>query len=241
MTDYNPNNMFKFEELISDVCEDFGNTSLQARNRAKRMINRGLERIIGHGKRWTWTRVMGEILTSDGEEFYSLEDDCRKPFFFRRTGTNRGKMTCIPDSEFYEAVPDTEDTSGVPEMWSPDGVDSNGAYQVRFYPIPDGEYTVKYKYERGIIPLRNDADDVRAVSGLPGHMREVLLKMSSALMFKGIDDARYNDDMAEAVAMVNAAYADDQENADREIRAPARSNVDQMDDSWPRLPSNFSR
>jgi hypothetical protein len=237
---YDPSERFTFLEIATVVAENFGSTSAQSITRCKKLVNRAAERLVGHGRKWSWTKITDTFDTVADQAEYSLNDDVRKPFLFALTGSTRGKLECMPDRSFVEAVPDADETSGSPTLWRLDGVDSNGQVQIALWPVPDAVYTVQYKYWKQMEPMVEDDDDVRSKMGLPAHMLEVLIQIATALSFKGIDDARYNDDMAEAMAMLDAAYADDQDNPDVTIRAPERTR-DELTDGEPIYPSNYGR
>lgn len=118
------------------------------------------------------------------------------------------------------------------------GRDSSGAIQVRLWPIPDTEYRIYVDFKKNIEHMRQDQDDAREFFSLPPDMLEILIQMATALSFKGIDDARYTEDMAEAEFMLANAYADDQENNDTVIRAREIETEETIIDG-PIYPSNI--
>jgi hypothetical protein len=235
---FEPNELYRLENVVLDVARNFGNESTQSKDRIKRMINRAATRIIGHDRKWSWLYVVDSFETAADVETYSLNQDTRSLLMLWKTGDNRGPIDRIPSRQFRKYVPDESTYSGVPRLWDEAGVDTNGSKVISLFPVPDNTYTVKYQYYRHLLPVRNDQTNLWAYWGMPPNIIEILIQMATALTFKGIDDDRYQTDIAEAEAMIVDAYAADQEKGNTIIRAPAE-DPDNFFSDGPMMPWNF--
>lgn len=234
---YSPNELYRLENVTLDVARQFGNESSQSQDRIKRVINRAATLVAGNERKWSWMQVNEAFNTVSDKETYSLNQDVRELLQFWKTGENRGTIDRIGPSQFRKYVPDATVYSGVPRMWDEQGVDTNGAKIISLFPIPNGIYEVNYRYFRHLLPVRNDQTNLWAYWGMPPNVIECLIQMTTALMFKGIDDSRYKLERGEAEAMIQDAYSADQVKGNTTIRVPGTD----PDNMWsdPMLPPNF--
>jgi len=214
------NQLYRFKDLAFDVAQNFGNTTQQSQDKAARMLNRAAVRVAGNNRRWTWLMIKDSFHTSQGIEEYSLNQDVAVTQMFWMEGSNRQKLDRIPSARFRELVPNSTEDSGNPRLYDFAGVDSSGCKVVTLWPIPGGDLEIFYRYRRFILPIQDKEANVWGRWGMPPNVMECLIEYATALMFKGVDDRRHNEQLGQAEAMVLDAYAADQENLDTTQRIP---------------------
>lgn len=236
------NELFRFGELAFDVATIFGVTTEQGLKRARRSLNRAAIAIAGHDRNWSWLRVKDSLYTSSGIREYSLPEGLRADIeHFWMEGSYRGKLTRIPTNRFVKAEPDASTTSGTPQFFDYEGVDSSGCMQFSFFPVPSARIQIHFRGTREIVPIDDDDKDVRAYWGLPQSMLEPLIKKAAAICVQGVSTQRFEQLSGEADALIEAAYAADQSRKNTTYRAPMieASGGPEFDD--PRLPPQFDR
>lgn len=236
------NELFRFSEIAYDVGLIFGSTTDQGLDRAKRCINRAAIAMTSRGKRWNWLRVKDSVLTTLGEEEYSLPEDFRKEEMFWIQGSNRQKLDRISSRRARELAPDQTIASGVPRLYDFNGVDSSGCRILTLYPNPSASgIEVFFRYSRHVMPIRDDAKDVRATWGMPPDVIEALTQKASALAIQGVNSARYFQMNKEADTLIQELYDDDQSHPDATYQAEMIGSTDGRNDGDPAFPSNYSR
>lgn len=235
---FEPNELYKFENVILDIARQFGNESQKSQDRIARLVNRAMTLVIGANRQWRFLKKVETITTSASVSEYTLNTDVEEILLFWKTGSHRGPLTRIPEGQFRAFVPDESVYTGIPNLWDDEGVDSNGSMVVSFWPIPSGAVEIKYQYYRRLVPLRNPQQNLIAVWGVPPRVIEAIIQMATALTFKGIDDARYKAERAEAEEMAEAYFIADQFNGNTEIRVPA-VHPGELIGGGPQLPSNY--
>lgn len=240
MSDFEPNEIFRFEEVAYDVALIFGMTTDQALARAKRCLNRAMIDLCGHDRRWSWLKTTDFVTTSSGENEYSLNQNVKKIHEVWIKGNNRQKLDRIPTSKFTELVPNEELATGVPRLFDEQGVDSSGAKVMSFYPVPSGEYEIWYRYTRYISPCKDDQKDLRAYWGLPENLLNPLTQKAAAFCMQGTNNSKARELNDEADRLIAEAYAADQARPDTTYRAPMQDEA-AMVSTGPMLPPQFGR
>lgn len=235
---FEPNELYKFENVILDIARQYGNESQKSQDRIARLVNRAATLVVGNNRQWKFLKKVETFTTSSGVSEYTLNTDVDEILLFWKTGSHRGSLTRIPPGQFRKYVPDESVYSGIPNLWDDMGTDSNGSMVVALWPIPSGSVEVKYQYYRRPVPLRNGGDNLIARWGMPPRVIECVIQMATALTFKGIDDARYKAERAEAEAMIQDCFMADQFNGNTEIRVPGR-DPDEIIGGGPQLPTNY--
>lgn len=235
---FEPNELYRFENVVFDVARQYGNESQLSRDRIGRIVNRAAVLVAGDDRDWSWMHVIDTFTTATGVEEYTLNADVRDILQMWKTGSNRGPIDRIGPKQFRRFVPDTTVYNGVPRMWDDRGVDSSGSKIISLFPIPSGAYTINYQYFKHITPIRNNQVDVRSWWGMPPNVIECVIQMATALTFKGMDDARYKAERAEAEAMVQNAFMADQRKGATVIRVPSEDPDNAFSDG-PMLPPTW--
>lgn len=151
----------------------------------------------------TETGLFNYILVDSGTRFRVIDVlNDSKDFQMRYAATN------WMDRQFLL----TTNTSGIPNYYNFNGVNDNGDTQVDLYPIPDGEYTIRFNL---IIPqpdLVNDTDKIK----IPSHLA-CLLAYAKAIAERGEDSGilsseayqLYKQALADAVAIERNRYLEE--------------------------------
>lgn len=232
--------LFRFGEIAFDVASILGVTTEQGLKRSRRAINRAMIDIAGHDRKWSWLRVKDSFYTVAGTREYSMQAEVRGDIAqMWMEGAHRGKLTRIPTTQFVNAEPDVNTTSGTPMFFDYEGVDSSGCRVISLFPTPASAIQVFLRYTREIQPISDESKDVRAYWGLPASMLNALIQKSAALVVQGVSTERY-DILNNAAEMIIAdAYAADQSMSNTKYRAPMIGSEDQ--DMDPRLPPQYDR
>lgn len=237
-TELEDNELFRFGEIAFDVAQIYGLTNSQGLKRARRALNRAIIEIAGHDRNWSWLRVKDSFLTTSGVREYSLDREVRSDVsHFWMQDSNRGVIHRVPTGQFVKSEPDEDSTSGIPEYFDYEGVDSSGAQVFSFFPVPSSAIRIYFRYTRQPKPIQDESKDVRVAWGLPQNMLPVLTKKAAALCVEGVNSTRYDKLNAEAEAMIEIAYAADQSRKNTRYRAPLSSDTPMRDDV--RLPPEF--
>jgi hypothetical protein len=212
--------LFRFLDIAYDVGLNFGSTTDQGLDRAKRCLNRAATQLAGHDRRWSWLRVKDSILTVQGEPEYSLPPDFRKEEQFWIQEGSRRKLGRISTALKTELVPDAELRTGIPSLYDFEGVDSVGSRVATFWPCPsEDDIEIWFRYSRFILPIRDDQKSLRASWGMPPNIIEVLVQKASALAIQGINSDKYFALNNAADAQIAEAYAADQSHPDATYQA----------------------
>lgn len=235
-----PNELNRFGNLAFDVATIFGVTTEQGLQRARRALNRAAISIAGHDRNWSWLRVKDFFYTANGVREYSMQEEVRADIeHLWMEGTYRGKLTRVPTNGFVKSEPDAESTTGTPEMFDYEGVDSSGCVVLSLFPVPSSRIQVFLRYTRTIRPIDDDEKDVRAYWGLPQSMIEPLIQKAAAICVQGVSTSRYQALNGEAERLIEEAYAADQSRKNTTYRAPMIGDDGESD--GPRLPPQFDR
>lgn len=211
--------LFRLENIAYDVALNFGNVGDVALARMQRLVQRAMFLVAGHDRRWSWLEARDSIVTVSAQEEYSLSELVREVESFWIEESNRQKLSRIPTNYFQELVPMPTDASGAPRMYDFRGVDSSGNKVVSFYPIPDDAIEIFYRFSKQIVPVKNVQQDIRQAWGIPANIASVVIETATALAYQGVNDARYQNQLALCTAMIDAAYAADQSHPDTTYRA----------------------
>jgi hypothetical protein len=210
--------LYRLENIAYDVGLNFGNTGDVAIARNFRLVNRAMVKIAGHDRRWSWLRTKDKILTVAGRYEYSLRVDAKEVTKFWMEGANRGEIIRIPEG-FEE---DANLTQGVPNLYDWRGVDSQGARVVTFYPAATPGIEIWYRFFKHIMPIKDGSCDVRTYWGIPPNIAELLIEVTTALAWQGINDKRFSDQVVMVSQMIDDAYAADQSNVGTRYRAQSQ-------------------
>lgn len=228
---YNPNELYKFENVALDVARTIGNESSQAVDRIKRLINRAATIVGGYDRKWSWLKVVDDTVnTVANDRYVYLPMEVKELLQIWVTGENRQTLDRIPSVEFRRLVPNPEEYTGTPRLYDYEGVDSSGATVLSLYPAPSSVITLGMDYYRHILPIRNDSTNIRSHWGMPPPIIEILISVTAALFWKGIDDERYRQELADAMAEIKEAYGADRNKPGTIIRARADDGNDDLDD-----------
>jgi hypothetical protein len=237
-SDLDPDDIFRFGNIVYDVGVDFGSTTDQALARCRRAVNRAMLDITRKDRRWTWMNTVYDINTAQGVRIYSLDVTLKKLSYIWVTGLSRQKIDRIPTGKFVELVPNPELSQGIPRLYDEEGVDSQGALQISLYPVPSGIYALKYRGPRKIVPIKEDETDVRAWWGMPDSLHEALLQKAAAFACRGVNNAKSTELNMAAEALIEDEYDADQAKPGTSFRAPMGDEWDMISDG-PMLPPQF--
>lgn len=241
-------NFFLFQSLCDQVCRNVGSQDNLTELRAQDWVNRAIIRFTEMGE-WSWQRGYQlpfpntvNNVTSANQEIYSVPNCIRIESLFMKSPIQR-RLTLLDDRKFRRMYPNNIAT-GTPYYYRHVGrVNTGGAVdtlQIGLYPIPDSAYTLQWDGVQAMPTLVNATDDIRALTGMPQFMVDILIEMATAIAWKEIDDADNGSQLKEAVARLKSAYGKDQHDIDdRLIMAPFESeDIDRYFD--PQLDPRFN-
>lgn len=233
--------LFRFGDIAYDVGLNFGSTTEQALDRAKRCLNRAATILAGHDRRWSWLRVKDSLTTTDGENEYSLPEDFRKEEQFWIQDTTRIKLERLGTARKTKLIPDPTLSSGTPRIYDFEGVDSSGSKIVTFWPVPDDDIEIWFRYSRFLLPIKNDEKSLRSYWGMPPNIIEVLVQKATALASQGVNAEKYFALNNAADAAIAEAYAADQANPDATYQAKMVGGRLSSEFGDLMLPANYER
>lgn len=225
--------------MVLDIARQYGDESTQVKTRIGRLVNRAATLVIGHDRNWSWLKITSSFTTSASTETYSLDKPVRQLLHFYAQGDNRRVIKRIPSTQFRQYVPNPSLYSGLPTMWDEQGVDSTGSKIISLFPVPTAVETIYYQYFRHILPIKQDQQDLWSYWGMPPNVIECVIQMATALMFKGIDDDRYQLERGEAEAMTADAFGADQSKGGNTVIRSPMNDPDAYISGDPMLPPAF--
>lgn len=212
--------MFRIENIAFDVGQIFGATTDQGIARARRCVYRAALYIAGQNRRWKWLKTKDSFLTIASTQEYSLRDDVKVLHQMWMEGATRGVIHRIPTTEKVRRITSPSETSGNPYLFDEEGVDSSGAPVISLWPVPASAIEVFYRFTRDILPPTDPSDEIMSYWGMPRRMLEPLTQKAAALCIEGVNSVRFDKLNGLAEALIEDAYAADQESTLTTFRAP---------------------
>lgn len=177
-----------YSDVISAILDRYDDDSAETEVTARREITATLRRVWSMPVNWKFARQTGTVATVASTTTYSLASD----YGFGRlydvvNTTNKTRMSYWSDRDLDNSQP-AYATTGSPyayKLWTV----SSGVQQIQPYPIPDGVYTITYKYYRlpTIVDLETTltqpTNDAMAPD-LPAEFRELLILYPLVELYK---------------------------------------------------------
>lgn len=236
--------LFTLQDLQTQVCLNLGATDDISMAKAGKYINRALIRFAEMGE-WSWQRVYDQpfpgatSVTVANQMTYEVRNCLRMTSLYISSPTER-KLVLMGDREFRSRFPNPFAT-GTPYYYLHRGRTANvtdkDILKIGLYPVPDAAYTLKWDGVRPITLLSSLTDDVRALTGMPVNLVDILIEMATAIGWKEIDDADAASQLQEVLARLKGAYNEDRHDIeDRHIMADFDGDIDFAD---PVLPPEY--
>lgn len=211
--------LYTLLDIATQVAQNYGDTSDITLAKAKQWVNRALIRIDEIGD-FSWLMKFDETFnTVAGTETYTLVDGVKRIYAIYYQQNVRRKLRLMDDRRFREVFTYSVSPQGTPLWYRLYGRNAtNGNRKVALWPIPNNAIAIYYDYRKEMTLLVNDSDDVRSVTGMPGHMVDALIELATAISFRELDDSDYESAMAEAVGRWQKLLAEDLSEIDDNIR-----------------------
>lgn len=168
-----------FLDCVQDVAFRLDNQSIN--NQIKVWVNLAQQE-IARADNWHFLGATSSLTTTSGISEYALSGNCDKVLAMWQA-TTPAKLAYLDAVDFVKMFPDPSDT-GEPRCYT---LFKEGYTQL--YPIPNGTYTVFYKYKKMLPDLSSDSD----TSLIPKKWHELLIHGALARAYQYNDDTRYQD------------------------------------------------
>jgi len=218
-----------FSTMVDAVQDTVDDTSSSGEARIKRYLN-WAQQDIASRKDWHWLKSSKTLTTTSGTEEYSLDSTCHKVIAMKDE-TNETYLRPINARAFEVSEPyvDTSSDTGKPRYWYPSEIDSSENQQVKFYPVPNGSYTIRYRFYKRLSDMSADTD----VSRVPAKYHKLLVDFACGKYLQKEQDPQANhflveyengianmasDMMAETDAIPSVIPAQHQKQAVRDLR-----------------------
>jgi len=236
-----------YADIISSTEDRYDDSSSATDVTVRREITSTLRRIWSEPINWKFARQTGTVSTVATTTTYDLASD----FGYGRlydvvNTTTRVRMIFWPDRELDGWQP-AYVTSGSPYAYKLWNVNStSGVQQIQPYPIPDGVYTITYKYYRLPTIVDLETPSTQTANGalepdLPAEFRELLVLGPLVELYKR--DANPLANVSEVqfqnlLSQMQTRYADDPD-----IMHILRSEDENLSMTGPNLmmPANFGQ
>lgn len=233
-------------DILATILDRYDDNSSSTTNTARREITSTLRKIWSMPVDWKFARQKGTFPTVAATATYSLASD----FGFGRlydvvNTTTRVRMIYWPDREL-DAWQPAYVTSGSPYAYKLWDVSTSGVQQIQPYPIPDGAYTITYKYYR--LPTIVDLETTSTQStndalepDLPAEFRELLVLGPLVELYKRDANPLTNVSQVQfdnLLSQMRSRYADDPD-----VLQVMRSEDENLNMQGPNLllPANYGQ
>lgn len=242
--------LFTLADLQLQVGLNLGATDDVTLAKCAKYINRALIRFQEMGI-WSFQQVyeqsfpggIGGSVTVNGTKTYSVPECLEITSLFMSSPIQR-RLVMLGDRDYRRMYPN-DTATGTPYYYlrrGRSGLVSPATFnilKIGLYPIPDAAYTLKWDGYKKITLLSNATDDIRAVSGIPEPMVDLVIEMATAIGWKEIDDGDAAAQMQECMSRLGGFYQDDNHSIE-DVHVLAPLDGDNMDKIFdPILPPNF--
>lgn len=205
-----------YTDIVNSISDRYDDTSAATVATIRREITAALRRIYSSLPNWKFARTTGTIATVASTTSYTLASD----YGFGRlydvvNTTTKVRMIYWPDRDLDGWQP-AYNTTGSPYAYKLWGTSSN-IQTMQPYPIPDGVYTITYKYYRlpTIVDLETTSTQLTndaLTPDLPAEFRELLVLYPLVELYKrdanplaNVSQTQYEN----LLAQMTARYADE--------------------------------
>jgi hypothetical protein len=185
-------NYADYSDIIANVQDRFEDDSQETTDSVRKLLATALWDIYSRAK-WKFAKQTGTITTADGTETYTLASDYNFGGLYDVTNTTSKNIIRQYGVRTHDSNLPATEASGSPYLYRLWGTDE-GIQQIQLYPIPDGVYTVTYRYYRKptVVDLETDTSNDGEEPDLPLTYRDLLVLYCLVELYKKDESALMN-------------------------------------------------